>query len=338
MFGYVRLNEPELKIKDFQAFRSVYCGVCRGLRRHGLSSWAALNYDMTFLALVLISLYEEEAPARPCRCLLHPFSRNSQVSNEWTDYAADMTVLLTYYQCLDAWHDEKKVLPRAEAALLKRARDKVAAAYPRQAQAVADYVARLDEVEERRDPDLDLGAGLTGQMLAELFVCKEDEWSPTLRELGFYLGKFIYLMDAAEDVEQDRRHGCYNPLLLQEELEGQSAQALDEYCELLLTAMMGECARAFERLPLLLYGDLLRNIVYSGVWCRYEVMKERREKARGRQPEGPAAPADTPQPSVTASLSPEAAAAQEAALAAAAAAVQAAEAAARQEQSGSVQA
>ena len=207
------------------------------------------------------------------------------MSNRWTEYAADMTVLLTYYQCLDAWHDEKKIIPRAEAVLLKRARDRVAKDYPRQAQAVADYVAKLDEVEERKDPNIDLGAGLTGQMLAELFVCKEDEWSPTLRELGFWLGKFIYLMDAAEDVERDRKNGCYNPLLLQEELADRGEEGFREYCELLLTSMMGECAQAFERLPLLLYGDLLRNIVYSGVWCRYELMKEKRDRAAGREAE-----------------------------------------------------
>ena len=318
MFGYVRLNEPELKIKDFQAFRSVYCGVCRGLRSYGLSSWLALNYDMTFVALVLTSLYEEEAEPRPCRCVLHPFSRQQQLDNDWTQYAADMTVLLTYYQCLDAWHDEKKIVPRAEAALLKRARDKAAKKYPRQAQAVADYVAKLDEVEERQDPNIDLGAGLTGEMLAELFVYKEDEWAPTLRQLGFWLGKFIYLMDAAEDVERDRKNGCYNPLLLQEELAGQGDAVLDEYCELLLTSMMGECAQAFERLPLLLYGDLLRNIVYSGVWCRYELMKERRERSRGRKTEPtPSCEIPADEPNVT----PE----QEEALKQAAAAVEAAE-------------
>lgn len=294
MFGYVRLNEPELKIKDFRAFRSVYCGVCRGLRRHGLGSWLALNYDMTFIALVLTSLYEEEVEPRPCRCALHPFARNQQMSNRWTEYAADMTVLLTYYQCLDAWHDEKKIIPRAEAVLLKRAKDRVARDYPRQAKAVADYVAQLDEVEERKDPNIDLGAGLTGEMLAELFVCKEDEWSPTLRELGFWLGKFIYLMDAAEDVERDRKNGCYNPLLLQEELADRGEEGFREYCELLLTSMMGECAQAFERLPLLLYGDLLRNIVYSGVWCRYELMKEKRDRAAGREAE-----ADKPEPPET---------------------------------------
>ena len=155
-------------------------------------------------------------------------------------------------------------------------------------------------------------------MLAELFVYKEDEWAPTLRQLGFWLGKFIYLMDAAEDVERDRKNGCYNPLLLQEELAGQGDAVLDEYCELLLTSMMGECAQAFERLPLLLYGDLLRNIVYSGVWCRYELMKERRERSRGRKPEPePACEIPADEPNVT----PE----QEEALKQAAAAVEAAE-------------
>ena len=124
-------------------------------------------------------------------------------------------------------------------------------------------------------------------------------------------------MDAAEDVERDRKNGCYNPLLLQEELRGESEEGFQEYCELLLTSMMGECAQAFERLPLLLYGELLRNIIYSGVWCRYELMKEKRDRAAGKTAE-----ADKPAAQETPVMQKE----QEEAIREAAAAVEAFEA------------
>lgn len=280
MFGYVQINQPELRVKDLQAYRAMYCGVCRGLRRHGLASWLTLNYDMTFLALVLTSLYEDEAPQEPCRCLLHPLRRCQQTENQWSRYAADMTVLLSYDQCLDAWRDEKKLLPRAEAALLKPVRQRLAQVYPRQSQAIETYVEQLLELERRRETDIDAAAGLTGTMLAQLFVYKADEWSPLLERMGFYLGKFIYLMDATADAAQDAKSGSYNPLLLQSQRRtGRDADqdgvddGLEEYCQTLLTSMMGECSRAFERLPLVLYSELLKNIVYSGVWTRYEQLQ-----------------------------------------------------------------
>ena len=150
----------------------------------------------------------------------------------------------------------------------------------------------------------------------EVFASVETNMSPVqLLSLGL---KAL----TAEDVEQDRRHGCYNPLLLQEELAQETEAGFDEYCELLLTSMMGECAQAFERLPLLLYGDLLRNIVYSGVWCRYELMKEKRDRAAGRSAE--AAPAEQREGAEEAPALEEE---QEEAIREAAAAVEAAEAA-----------
>lgn len=276
MFGYVIINEPEMKIKDFRIYRSFYCGVCRSLRRYGIKGWVTLNYDMTFLALLLTALYEEEGETTPCRCMLHPLKKCQETVNIYTEYAADMTILLTYYQCMDHWLDEKRIYAKAEALMLKSNIDKLAKKYPRQYSAIEKYINNLNEAEKRNEVDLDKISGLTGTMLGELFVYKTDEWADTLRQLGFYLGKFIYLMDAFEDTDRDAKKGCFNPLL-----KYRNNNDYIEYCETILTAMMAESAKAFERLPILMYEDILRNILYSGVWSKYQLQIAKKEKKDG---------------------------------------------------------
>lgn len=108
--------------------------------------------------------------------------------------------------------------------------------------------------------------------MAELFVYRQDEWEDSLRKIGFFLGKFIYLMDAYEDVEDDIKSGCYNPL--KSRFRDNPEFAMD--CRQILTLMMAECSREFEKLPILLHVEILRNILYSGVWCRYTMVTAKR--------------------------------------------------------------
>ena len=119
-------------------------------------------------------------------------------------------------------------------------------------------------------------------MLGEIFCWKEDEWANELRTLGFYMGKFIYLMDACEDYEDDVKKKHYNPLIY---VEKGSDQDFDTLCRLLLTSMVSECAKSFERLPILLHADILRNILYSGVWSKYEFLqlKKRRQEEKAKK-------------------------------------------------------
>ena len=100
--------------------------------------------------------------------------------------------------------------------------------------------------------------------MAELFLYRQDQWEPTLRRMGFYLGKFIYLMDAYEDLEEDLKKGRYNPLR-----ELKDREDYEQTCEKILKLMMAEASRAFERLPILKDAEILRNILYAGVWTRY---------------------------------------------------------------------
>ena len=123
-------------------------------------------------------------------------------------------------------------------------------------------------------------AGLSGRFLGEIFVCREDVWQDQLRALGFYLGKFVYLMDALEDMEKDRKKGNYNIFRSFSEKHPETF-ALE--AEGILVDMMSCCSREFEKLPVLKNADILRNILYSGVWCKYALMQEKQKnKKEGR--------------------------------------------------------
>lgn len=269
MFGYISINRPELKVKEYDTYRTYYCGVCHSLKdRHGQLSRLTLSFDMTFLALLLDSLYESNTQCTPGRCLLHPFTRHPRRQNRYTDYAADMNILLSYYNLMDDWKDDHNYRSKAMAELLKKEVRKLRRQYPRQSRAVSRYVQELSVCENNNDKNIDHVAGLTGEMLAEIFVLEEDVWSPLLRRLGFFLGKFIYLMDAWEDLEKDQANASYN-LWLQFPEDERSETALQ-----ILNLMMSECSLAFEQLPILENAGILRNVLYSGVWTKYSQLKE----------------------------------------------------------------
>ena len=197
--------------------------------------------------------------------------------NEAIDYAADLSAIVAYYDLRDGWEDEQRVDRLAESALLKKAAEEAGKRLPRQREAVERYVKALHEIEDRNDQNLDAAANLTGEVLGELYVMKEDVYARDLRELGFYLGKFIYLCDCYEDVERDIRKKNYNPLISRQTNETFAAD-----CEQMLSDMMARAALAFERLPLIEDAEIMRNILYSGIWLRFENASERR-KAKKKQ-------------------------------------------------------
>ena len=275
MFGYITVNKPEMKFKDFDVYHSFYCGLCKVLKdRYGKTGQLTLTYDAAFLTLLLTALYEPETKTGEMKCTAHPLEKHETRINEYTEYAADMNILLSYYQCLDDWKDEKKYSRAVMSGALKRAEEKAAARYPKKAEVIADRLQAISDCEAERDPDIDRAAGYFGEIVAEMLAVREDEWAPHLRRMGFFLGKFIYLMDACEDLEKDRKTGNYNPFLLR-----YGDEDCEQQCLQVLNMMMAECCRAFERLPILEYAEILRNILYSGVWVRYVVVSEKRKKA-----------------------------------------------------------
>lgn len=276
MFGYININQKELSEESREAYQSYYCGLCRRLKTNcGAKGQMLLNYDMTFLIVLLTGLYELENQSSDILCALHPTKKRRVWLNEATDYAAAMNLILAYHNLIDDWKDDRAYSKKAFAKMLDKDYHKVMEQYPRQVKAVEEYMKKTEKLEKRQEKNLDLAAGLSGEMLAEIFCWKEDEWAEELRTMGFYMGKFIYLMDAFEDYDADVKKNAYNPLVF---MEKEQEQDRDTWCKLLLTSMMSECAKSFERLPILLHADILRNVLYSGVWTRYEYLQIKKRK------------------------------------------------------------
>lgn len=273
MFGYITVNKKELKVKDWDRYHAYYCGLCHALKEvAGTKARMTVSYDMTFLAILLDDLYDCEKQEGMRRCTIH-MTKKEFVLSEASLYAAKMNLLLCYDNLMDDWQDDKNPTAYAAAKVLAGTRKRIAQEYPRQTKAVDDYIRKLHECENSRDTNLDAAAGLTGEMLGELFCWKEDEWRQELYQTGFYLGKFIYLMDAYEDMEKDEKHGAYNPFLLSHEGMSNAERAEES-----LTMMAAGAAEALERLPLVENIEILRNILYAGIWGKYEMIKAKREK------------------------------------------------------------
>lgn len=272
MFGYVVVNKPELKIKDFTIYQSFYCGLCRSLHKEfGRTAQLTLNFDLTFVAILLTALYEPETAIFEEHCVLHPIRKHTMLSNKYIDYAADMTILLTYLKCVDDWKDEKRYRSACLCRIWKHRYLRVKKQYPKKVEHIEQALEQIMLCEQQQCYDLDKISSLFGIVMGEIMVYTQDEWSQNLYEIGDYLGRFIYIMDAYDDVEDDMKKHMYNPFCKDYKDDG-----FDDRIHAILELMIAQSADAFEILPILQYTDLLRNIFYSGIWAKYEMIRKKR--------------------------------------------------------------
>ena len=309
MFGYVVINKPELKFKEFDVYKGYYCGLCHCLKeRYGITGQVTLTYDMTFLSLLLTSLYEAPVTEEHHRCISHPQGKHLMLSSSYTDYVADMNVVLAYFKARDDWYDDKNIIMLAFSSILKRkcksfskknsradsrirsvsstasnfGRESVSGTefdtqiesdfcdksesilYREKVELISRYLDELQQYEETGETNIDLVAGSFGKIMSVLFTPKDDQWAPILSRMGFFLGKFIYILDAYKDLEKDLKKGSYNPFknICKDE-------DFDDRIKQMLTMMMAACSKEFEFLPILDNANILRNILYAGVWTKY---------------------------------------------------------------------
>lgn len=268
MFGFVTASLEELSEEQKNRYQAVYCGICRAIRNaDGQLCRMSLSYDMAFLALLHMSLYEPEEVQGQGRCIAHPAKRRGWTDNEYVRYAARMNVALAANKARDDWEDDGKRAAKLMAKVFGRHKDEITAQYPRQCAAISDCIRELSALEKDGCTNPDEPANCFGRLMAELMVVREDRWEEDLRQLGFYLGRFIYLADAAVDYRRDVKHGKYNPFAAQG--CGEDFEKWEQY---LVLAMAG-CTDAYERLPLVEDKGILDNILYSGVWLSYRRMR-----------------------------------------------------------------
>ena len=276
MFGYIVINADALPKERQQRFRAVYCGLCATLRaRHGLSGSATLSYDLTFLAMLLNALYEPGERTGRERCPAHPMKLHDYAVSPVMDYVADMNVALAYHKCLDNWRDDRDLLAAGEGALLKRAYSRIARQWPEKCEAIEAWLQEIHAIEDEKRLEIDPPVNATGRLLGELFACRNDHWADALRAIGDGLGRFIYFMDAYDDLPQDMKKGRYNPLAgLRDHAD------YEEICRSAMTMMVAGATEAFEALPIVLDYDILSNVLYSGVWSRYAFLNKTKDAPR----------------------------------------------------------
>lgn len=267
MFGYVRVYQPELKIKDMEQYRGVYCSLCRTLgKRYGLPARFLLNYDFTLLALFHMALSPECAGFSKGRCPFNPAKKCLRChADEPLQFAADAAVLLTYYKLRDNVEDSgffRRLVMRPllwAAAPMKR---RAAKLRPELAAQMAAYYAAQQAVERDPSASLDAAAAPTATLMAALTRAGErDPEARAARErFGYCLGRWIYLIDAADDWEDDKRTGGFNPF--RPDPDGEKPR---HYMREALNACLSECLTSWHLLDRYQFDPILQNILQHGM-------------------------------------------------------------------------
>lgn len=282
MFGYVTVKAKELKVREYDDYQAWYCGLCNSLHKaHGRAGQMTLNYDMTFLIYLLNGLYEPEVREFTGKCIPHPIKKRLFKQTEVSKYAADMNILLAWYKLVDDWDDEKKITARAMMGFLKKSSKSVIEKYPKKSKNISDEFKKLRQLEEENSQDIDKVSSCFGNVMAHICDYKSDEWSSDLREIGFNLGKYIYIMDAYEDLEEDVKKKRYN-CLVSHSREFNNPDVFEDFIYNLLNEIMSKAAKAFERLPIIEDAEVLRNIIYAGIWDKWDQVHALRIKKKQR--------------------------------------------------------
>ncbi len=262
MFGYIRPLECELKVREQAEYRGAYCGLCKSIgTRYGQIERLTLSYDCTFLALVLAAV-TGGMRFSPGNCAPRVYRGRRPIAqpSPILDYAADVNVLLAWYQAADDTADERSAKAFASRLALRSAYRRAAKAHAELDQAILESMARLHQVETERIASTDEPSDAFGRILSAVILN-----APMLpiseraaAEWMFYnLGKWIYLLDAWDDRERDKKSGNYNSFVLSQMPVGQA--------EFLLNITLAEAEKAYDLLTQQTPSGLLDNIMRLGL-------------------------------------------------------------------------
>jgi len=267
MFGYVRPAKPELKVREWEAYQAAYCGLCHTLKkRYGVIPTFFLNYDFTFLAM-LLSPGGQVPKTEKKRCIACPHKKKCVLSgNEGLDVAADESVILTYHQLRDAVLDKgfwKGTAARGLSLLLKPAYRKAAGLRPEFDRVVRENLERLASLEKEHSPSLDAPADTFAEILRAAAPPRGDALHDrSMEQLLYHVGRWIYLVDAWDDLQSDRENGNYNPLLYR---WGDEPEAHEEEFRITLSNSINLSISAFNLLEFGCWEPILGNILCIGL-------------------------------------------------------------------------
>lgn len=289
MFGYVKPFKPELKICEFDAYKSVYCGLCGQLgKAFGPAARLSLSYDFAFLSMLYFAVAGGEVECEARRCYVNPLKRTPCVKDaEALRFGSDIAAIMLYYKLLDNIADSG-VFGKIGWSLLRPlaspAHKKAAAARPHAEEIIRESMAKQAEVEAMTSASLDEAAEPVAGAMSKLLelLPADDKNRRVLSRFGYFLGRFSYVCDALDDIEGDLKHGRYNPLVLRFGLQksddgGEKTASAREFARESLYMTIGEAAKAYDLLTLFEFKPVLDNIVALGMRHSADMIFERKK-------------------------------------------------------------
>jgi len=275
MFGYVNVYKDELKIKEYNVYRAYYCGLCKMLgSEFSQSVRMGLSYDFSFLALVLSSVDNCTEEIKNEKCIIHPISKRPASKEEkFITYSAYMSVINTYFKLKDDVNDNKKIKSFIALMFYKRHLNKAKKKYPEEYRKIKHHLNELYKKEKEKCADTDEVADCFGKILELLFSPEflncDEITKKALSNFGYNLGRFIYLADAVNDIEEDIRKRNYNPVVLKFNYNGKDGaelkKSLEKNLDYSLTFTLENISKAFELIEFKKNRGIIKNIIYLGL-------------------------------------------------------------------------
>lgn len=288
MLGYILPEKPELKIREYEMYSGYYCGICKSIgKRYGQFPRFTLSYDSVLLALVLAGIQPDSETIRTERCIVNPMKkRNIVYDNEAIDYAADLMLILAYYKLKDDYQDDKKISAALGTALMQGSFRKLKRNKPEKCNRIEEYLAQLTQLEKEKCASIDPAAEPFAKLMEEVFegeslflesIENQEEIRLAYRKMGYHLGKWIYLIDAFDDISENAKSGSYNPLINQFQYDCQGRETVEEFktkiamrVEFNLMMYLTEIAEAYGKLKIEKNNGLVENIIYFGLQRKTE--------------------------------------------------------------------
>lgn len=272
MFGYVRPLKSELKICEWELYKSAYCGLCHALkRRYGFISRFAVNYDFTFLTILLWAVNDEMPTTCGKRCIVSPIRKKCICANNSAlDYAADASIILLYAKLADEVSDATgfgKIIPVIVKGLFKPAYRKASKGHTEFSEYTGKCLDALKKLENDKSPSIDATADAFARILEKLAQYVDDvEKKRVVSQILYHIGRYIYLLDAWDDLNEDIKSKNYNPIMYRFNIKESSISAEDE-SELreTLAQSINAVTLAYELIDDNKMDGILRNIFKLGL-------------------------------------------------------------------------
>lgn len=266
LFGYIKADKGELKIKEFETYKAIYCSLCKAMGKYyGLFSRFTLNYDFTFLALLNLSLQDGCDIIERKHCTFNPLKKCNFCKDDTAfKMPAAASMIMTYYKILDNIEDEKgfkMLLCYLLKLILNSGYKKAKKDYPEIEEIISQYIEEQSLLENGNCEEIDRIADPTAKALSQiLMLCSKDvSQKRVLERIGYCLGRYIYLLDAFCDLEEDTKKGSYNVL------KNKPKDEIKDYTQKQLFFCINESTKAFELLEIKKYKSILGNIIYLGL-------------------------------------------------------------------------